>query len=195
MWNVAYVHTGMHCAVSSDLFNGGEGCDKCFELDYGGEDGTNWASAGPAIFQVTNSGAGGVHQFDCFEDAFYQLTGITTGIFLISYREMDCPEATNVYIVVLGGSNPWYVKVLVAGGHTSVSAVSIELDGTTISMGRNFGATWTDDGLGDRKGPDRFVVTFSDGSTKQWTIAFLNGPLSGRVHVIICAKSMQKIKL
>ena len=166
LWNVPYIHTGMHCAVSSDLFNDGEGCGKCFELDYGGKGGTNPASAGSAIIQVTNSGAGGSDHFDCFDNAFYQLTGITTGIFPISYREMDCPQATNVYIVVLGGSNPWYIKVLVAGGHTSVSAMSIELDGRTISMGRNSGATWIADGLDNRKGPARFVVTFSDGSTE-----------------------------
>ena len=179
LWNVPYVHTGMHCAVSSDLFNDGEGCGKCFELDYGGEGGTNPSSAGSAIVQVTNSGAGGLHHFDCFEDAFFQLTGTTTGIFPISYREMDCPEATNVYIVVLGGSNPWYVKVLVAGGHTSVSAMSIELDGTTISMRRNSGATWAANGLGDRKGPARFVVTFSDRSTQTMDNCFPEWPVVG----------------
>ena len=60
----------------SDLFNGGEGCGKCFKFDYGGEGGTNPASAGSAIVQVTNSGAVGIHHLDCSDDALYQLTGI-----------------------------------------------------------------------------------------------------------------------
>ena len=167
MWNVPYIHTSMHCAMSSDFFNEGEGCGKCFQLDYGGKSGTNLASAGLAIVQVTNSGASGSDHFDCFDNVFYQLTGIMMGIFPISYQKMDCCQATNVYIVVLGDSTPWYVKVLVAGGHTSVLAMSIELDGRTISMGHSSGAMWIADGLDNRKGPTQSVVTFSNGSTKR----------------------------
>ena len=92
--------------------------------------------------QVTNNGAGGTKHFDCFDDAFEALTGINTGIFPLEYYQVDC-DPTPVTVVVLDGPNAYYTKVLVAGGHTSVKAMDIQIgNDNKIAMFRNSGATW-----------------------------------------------------
>lgn len=161
-WAVPYLTPGMHCAVSEDLFQGGLGCGKCFHLSYNGVGGTNPAQAGSAIVQVTNSGAGGSKHFDCFDDAFEELTGIATGIFPLEYYQVDC-EQTPVTVVVLDGPNAYFTKVLVAGGHTSVKAMDITVgNAAPVSMYRNSGATWAA-GLSGASGMGvRFDITFDD---------------------------------
>uniref|UniRef100_A0A7S1UP23 Expansin-like EG45 domain-containing protein n=1 Tax=Grammatophora oceanica TaxID=210454 RepID=A0A7S1UP23_9STRA len=176
-WATPYVDPGFHCAVSDDLYDGGAGCGKCYHLVYDGVGGTNPATAGDAYVQVTNSGAGGTKHFDCFDDAFVALTGISTGIFPLSYYEVPCTYAAPT-VVVLDGNNAYYVKVLVAGGETSVSAVTMYVNNIPYIMNRVSGATFSTS-LSGLTGSAKFEVTFSDGLTEmiddcfsgQWPVA------------------------
>merc|ERR1711981_1179733 len=102
-WLVPYVNIKKYCAVSSDLFENGAGCGKCFRIVY--------------------DGVGGQKHFDCFVDTFSTITGTDTGVFPVSYEEVDCENPSPLTVVVLDGPNAGYVKVLVAGGKTGVSAV------------------------------------------------------------------------
>lgn len=163
-WLSPYVDGGMYCAVSDDLFNGGEGCGKCYRITYtSGGSNAGQAQPGSADIQVVNSGAGGFLHFDCFDTAHQAITGISTGIHPVSYTEIPCTNSPPS-VVILDGPNAYYVKVLVAGGRTGVKAVKVYLDGNAISMNRNSGATWAA-GLAGVEGLDvevSFEVTFSD---------------------------------
>merc|ERR1711981_1437124 len=74
-WLVPYVNSKKYCAVSSDLFENGAGCGKCFRIVYDGVGGTDSGQAGSEIIQVVDSGAGGQKHFDCFVDTFSTITG------------------------------------------------------------------------------------------------------------------------
>jgi len=85
-------------------------------------------------------------------------------------------------VVVLDGPNAWYVKVLIAGGKTGVSAVTLTLDGSKqYTMYRGGGATWAaSTGQGLQNVSVRFDVVYDDGSTD-----FVNGCFGGYWPVAI----------
>jgi hypothetical protein len=110
-WLDTYVTPGMYCAVSDDLYENGVGCGKCYTIVYNSADGgTDTATSGTANVQVVDSGAGGSEHFDCFVTAFETLTGIKTGIFPVSFTQIDCaPQPLTA--VIMDGNNAFYVKV------------------------------------------------------------------------------------
>merc|ERR1711981_1059700 len=180
-WLVPYVNSKKYCAVSSDLFENGAGCGKCFRIVYDGVGGTDSGQAGSEIIQVVDSGAGGQKHFDCSVDTFSTITGTDTGVFPVSYEEVDCENPSPLTVVVLDGPNAGYVKVLVAGGKTGVSAVTLTLDGTKqYNMYRGGGATWATSLEGLTNVSVRFDVTYADGST-----GFVDGCYDGSWPVAI----------
>ena len=179
-----YVNTGMYCAVSDDLYEGGEGCGRCYRIWYDGCGGTDPATAGTADIQVVNSGAGGVKHFDCFDTAHQALTGTSTGIFPITFMPIDCTYSTPT-AVVLDGNNKWYVKMLFVGGKTGVMEAKIILDGIKIDMERvgvtgtwsASTAAWAQNNQNSNTATVDFVMVYSDGTQAEFYSCF-NGQWS-----------------
>lgn len=170
-WLEPYVVPTHYCAVNDVLYQNGLGCGSCFKISYNGVGGTDPGLAGgnSAIVQVVDSGSD--KEFDCFLDVFTIITGSSTGIFPITYTSVPCTtsistEATpSPTVVILDGDNAWYVKVLIAGGRTSVQALQLTLGTTTYPMERVSGATWKAQLEGLTNLPISFDVMLADKST------------------------------
>lgn len=168
-WMQPYLSQSKYCAVDSALYQNGAGCGKCYEISYLGVGGTDPGRAGTERIQVVDSGS--AKEFDCVLGAFETITGTNTGIFPITYTEIPC-ESTPVTAVILDGNNAWYVKVLFAGGTTSVSAASITVGSNQWSMDRVSGATWKANLDGTTNQSVSFRIQYSNGATETLTGCF-----------------------
>ena len=163
-WLTNYVNPGMYCAVSDDLYQSGVGCGSCYRVVYNGVGGTDPAVAGSALIQVVDSGAGGTKHFDCYITAHKRITSATTGVFPVAYAKVPC-QASPLAAVILDGNNAWYTKVLFAGGTTGVKAATMTIGGTTVTMSKVSGATWSASLSGATNKAVSFKLTFSNGTT------------------------------
>ena len=173
-WQANYIDKSMYCAVSDKVWNGGQACGRCYKISFNGTGGTDQGRAGNAIIQVVDSGS--AKEFDCYINAFKKVTGATTGVFPITYNQIAC-QASNATVVVLDGTNAWYVKVLVAGGTRGVKSVTITVGGKTYPMSRVVGATWASSLAGSAGGSAKFVVTYEDGTKRTLTGCFKGWPV------------------
>jgi hypothetical protein len=162
-WLVPHVNALRYCAVSDALYKGGLGCGQCYRITYAGVGGTDPGIAGSAIIQVVDSGS--AKEFDCFLDAFTAITGAVTGVFPIQYAPVAC-TASPPTIVVLDGNNSYYVKVLLAGGTTSVKSASLQIGSTTYTLDRVSGATWKAGLSGLTNQQVSFTISYADGVTE-----------------------------
>jgi hypothetical protein len=163
-WLKPYVTTNKrYCAVDDKLRASGMSCGTCYKITYTGQPATDPGRPGSAVIQVVDSGS--AKEFDCFVDVFKEITGASTGVFPIYYKQVDCVE-TGPTVVVLEGNNVWYTKVLVVGGHTGVKAISMTIDGQRYNLQRNGGATWATS-LTGRKGATTFSITYRDDTSAE----------------------------
>ena len=161
-WLVPYVQQNRYCALNSALHGAGVGCGKCFRVSFDGVGGTDPGRAGSAIIQAVDSGS--AKEFDCFVDVFEEITGARTGVFPVTYTEVDCTES-GATAVILDGMNSWYTKVLFAGGPSGVKEASLKVGGTTYPMSRVGGATWSASPRGEENQPVEFHVEYDNGAT------------------------------
>jgi hypothetical protein len=162
-WLVPHVNALRYCAVSDALYKGGLGCGQCYRITYAGVGGTDPGKAGSDIIQVVDSGS--AKEFDCFLDAFTAITGAVTGVFPIQYAPVSCTASPPI-IVVLDGNNSYYVKVLLAGGTTSVKSASLQIGSTTYTLDRVSGATWKAALSGRTDQQVSFTILYTDGVTE-----------------------------
>ncbi|GAX16470.1 hypothetical protein FisN_19Lh050 [Fistulifera solaris] len=164
-WLEPYTFNGTRvCAVPIEMFQDGLECGTCYEITYTGEKATNPGRAGKATVQVINHGD--IRGFDCQPEVFEEITGNSVGgIFPVYFKRVDC-IFTPPTVVVLTGDNAFYTKVLVAGGHTSVKAVSMNLGGKRIHLSRVSGATWAAN-LDGQSGATSFALTYRDGTVEE----------------------------
>ena len=155
--------------MSDALYQSGLGCGKCYQISYNGVGGTDPGRSGSAVIQVVDSGS--AKEFDCFIDAFTEITGATTGAFPIQYSEVKC-TITGPTVVILDGNNAWYVKVLFAGGTTGVMSAKIDIGASSYTMDRVSGATWKANLTGQTNKPVIFSITYADGTTSAVTNCF-----------------------
>ncbi|GAX16471.1 hypothetical protein FisN_19Lh051 [Fistulifera solaris] len=163
-WLEPYALNGTRvCAVPTAMFQAGLECSTCYEVTYTGEKATNPGRAGKAIVQVINHGD--IRGFDCQPEVFQEITGNSVGgIFPIYFKRVEC-KFTPPTVVVLTGNNAFYTKVLVAGGHTGVRAVSMTLGGKRFNLTRVSGATWGTK-LEGKSGATSFALTYRDGTVE-----------------------------
>jgi len=171
-WLAPYVNKNLFCAANSAIFDNGAGCGTCYKISYSGTGGTDPGRKGSAIIQIVDSGS--AKEFDCELTVFQKITGATTGIFPVKYKEVPC-KATPVTITILDGDNAFYVKVLVAGGTTGVKALSIKVGTVTTKMSVSSGATWAASLSGATNVPVQFKVTFTDGTKTTVKKCFKSG--------------------
>lgn len=160
-WLEPYALNGTRvCAVPIAQFQDGLDCGSCYEITYTGEEATNPGRAGQAVVQVINHG--NIMGFDCQPEVFEEITGNAVGgIFPVYFKKVDC-IFTPPTVVVLTGDNAYYTKVLVAGGHTGVKAVSMTLGGKRYNMSRLSGATWSAQLDGATGAATSFSLTYRD---------------------------------
>lgn len=161
-WLVPYVNKQRYCAVSDALYQSGLGCGKCYQITFNGVGGTDPGRAGSSVIQVVDSGSS--KEFDCFINAFTEITGATTGVFPIQYAQVNCTK-TGPTVVILDGNNSYYVKALFAGGKTGVQSAKLQIGSTTYTMDRVSGATWKANLTGQTNQAVAFFVTYTDGTT------------------------------
>ncbi|GAX19578.1 hypothetical protein FisN_19Hh156 [Fistulifera solaris] len=164
-WLEPYAFNGTRvCAVPIAMFQDGLDCGSCYELTYTGEKATNVGRAGKATIQVINHGD--IMGFDCQPEVFEEITGNAVGgIFPVYFKRVDCIY-TPPTVVVLTGDNAYYTKVLVAGGHEGVRAVSMTLGGKRYNLSRVNGATWGTK-LDGQSGATSFSLTYRDGTVEE----------------------------
>jgi hypothetical protein len=83
------------CAVSEDLYQSGQACGKCFQLNYDGSPSVHQGdqqrgTPGSVKIQIINSGAGDSKHFDCLSGVYHELTGLDTDGFPITFDEVAC---------------------------------------------------------------------------------------------------------
>jgi len=181
-----------YCATNVAIL--GQACGNCYEVEYDGSQATDAGRAGKAIVQIVDGGA--THAFDCQESVFEIITGATTGVFPITYKQVDCDVATGgPRAVVVDGSyanNGNNVKIVfanlaqrVVGAKMSITTVadgSIQ-DYTFTRSGNS--AVWRGNGFGDygtnkpEGGATTFTLTMGDGSTVVLTNCFSSWPQAG----------------
>lgn len=161
-WWGPYIAQLRWCAVDSNLLKGGRGCGDCYLIEFSGTGGTDPGRAGSAVIQVTDGGSG--EEFDCQVDAFEAITGARTGIFPVTYTQVEC-NSDGVFVVVLDGNNAFFTKVLIAGGPTGAASVKFNLGSQSFDMFLLSGATWAVNLSGTTNVPTSFDITWTDGSS------------------------------
>jgi len=156
----------MYCAIASGLFNNGESCGDCYRVSWDGVQGSDPGTPGSADIQVVDENGAG-NAFDCFVDAFHEITGAYTGEFNIKYEKIECAGATKGHVIVMPEDlgNAYYTKVLFAGGPSGVKSVKVIIDDQPYPLTIRSGATFAGS-LGGKSGSNvhiKYEVEFSDG--------------------------------
>jgi len=184
-----YISRESYCAVSADLYHGGQTCGQCYRLIYGGDAGLHGTPAGQSgslIVKVVDSGAGGTDHFDCHLTAYTSLTSTAPGIFPIRFEPATCITAgLHPDVTVLQGGNPWSIIVLFSDLASPVSSAEITVDGQVFKMREGFSAAWAGDiflpGSATR---DHTVVSFhiklTDGTSENMVNCFSHWPLKAK---------------
>lgn len=163
-WLNPYVTGKRFCALNDALNQGGLGCGSCYNISYDGQGGTDPGRAGSAIVQAVDSGS--AKEFDCFIDVFTEITGATTGIFTVSYQQVECDVQGGPTVVVIDGGNKYYSKVMVTGGKSGPKKVECKVGNEgyvnlpRVGTGSTFGGSV---GNGQSAVPTMYKVTFADG--------------------------------
>jgi hypothetical protein len=161
-WLVPHINKLRYCGVSAAIYQKGLRCGQCYRITYNGVGGTDPGRAGSAIIQVVDTGS--AKEFNCFSNAFTAITGATTGVFPIRYTPVACTKSPTT-VVVLDGNNEFYVKVLLAGGTTSVKSATLKLGSVTYTLDRVSGATWKASLAGLKNQQSSFSITYVNGVT------------------------------
>jgi len=165
-WLSPFVTAGNYCGVTLDLFEGGAACGRCYLVSYDGSPATDPGRPGEQIVQIVETGTAGSYDnlFDCFIDAKERITGSPTGIFPITYTQVDCPNPASPAAVVLDGNNAWYVKVLLAGGPSGIVSATLRIGDSTFPLSRVAGATFSAS-TNNAQGPASFDIVYDNGGT------------------------------
>jgi len=161
-WWDPYIGNLNYCAVDGKLFKNGRGCGDCYLIEFDGNGGTDPGRAGSTIIQVVDSGSG--EEFDCQLEPFQDITGASTGVFPVTYTQVQC-ESSGVFAVVLDGNNSFYTKVLIAGGPSGADSVTLRIGSSSYPMFINSGATWATGLNGLQNQEVSFDITWTDGSS------------------------------
>lgn len=161
--------TKFYAAVDSTLWNGGEGCGKCYRVSYGGVGGTDPGRAGEAIVQVVDTGS--AKPFDLIYDAFNQATGASTGVFPASWEQVACQTSVGgPKGIVLAASvdknagNLWWIRAILYNLERGASSAQLMVGGGASHSMTRSGAFWDVGGLGGALKPIVITATLDDGS-------------------------------
>ncbi|XP_068656129.1 expansin-A23-like [Aristolochia californica] len=134
-------------ALSSSLYNNGEACGACFEVQCYNT--PHWCQHGSVHVTATNlCPPGGVcsppnKHFDLSEPMFRKIAKIEAGIINVQYRRVPCVKTGGVKFELKG--NPSFLLVLIynVGGTGDISSVNIKGSKTGwLPMMRNWGENW-----------------------------------------------------
>jgi len=181
-----------YCATNVAIL--GQVCGNCYEVSYDGSPATDPGRAGKAVVQIVDGGATEV--FDCQDNVFHTITGANTGVFPITYKQVDCEVAAGgPRAMVVDGTynnNGNNVKMIFANLPKTVTgakmAVTTKADGsirefTFVRSGDS--AVWRGSGFGDygtnipEGGATTFTLTLGDGSTVPLENCFKSWPKPG----------------
>jgi len=120
------------CAANYKMFEGGFACGRCYKISFNGEASTDPGRPGSEIIQVVDSGAW--RNFDCIMPAFKKITGASTGVFQIHYKQVDCPVAHGGPTVTVTASSYYFVSVVFSNLPSPARHASISIDGKSKDM-------------------------------------------------------------
>eukprot|EP00933_Yihiella_yeosuensis_P030157 TRINITY_DN2381_c0_g3_i2.p1 TRINITY_DN2381_c0_g3~~TRINITY_DN2381_c0_g3_i2.p1 ORF type:complete len:517 (+),score=82.09 TRINITY_DN2381_c0_g3_i2:67-1617(+) len=171
-----YVALRAYCAADAMLYAGGAACGSCWRVSYDGSPATDPGRPGSSIVQIVDSGS--AKTFDCQVVAYEAITGSRTGVFPISYEPVECETSSGGAVAtVLDGNNAWYTKVIFSNLPFAVISADISIAGTTFSMNRVGGATWSAS-TGGKTGVVSFLLVLDGGATASLTSCFSSWPVA-----------------
>lgn len=174
-----YIKTRMYCAADiQTLFGKGLACGRCFHVAFDGQGGTDGGRAGSAVIQVVNSGVMNHNAvFDCQVTAFEAITGAQTGVYPISWEEVDCEVSTGGAVAtLLRGDNAWYAKLVFSNLPRPATGAKL------VSQGQGYElemegccGTWFGQ-LGGGQGPVELELTLVGGEVSSFRQCFETWP-------------------
>jgi hypothetical protein len=169
---------GVHTAALSEvLFQDGQGCGACFELQCMNDgEGTNWClyPGASVIVTATNNDPLGNYggwcdaqqeHFDLSVPAFTSIAEKVGGVVPIQYREVPCVKQGGIRFLVTGDPYSQMVLTFNVAGAGDIQSVSVAGDSNPwLPAERNWGENWQFGG--DLLGQSlSFRVTTSDDAT------------------------------
>ena len=92
------------------MWKNGDAGGACYKISYDGAKATNPGRPGSDVIQVIDKCAD--KNFDCFIDAFKEITGSTTGILPISFAQVPCPVSPYGGVATATAGNRYFIIVV-----------------------------------------------------------------------------------
>jgi hypothetical protein len=168
-WLEPYVNKLQYCSMSTAILGGpGKACGQCYRITYKSSSTVSYS----ADVQIVDDLWDTRFTFNCHNTAYHKITGSTKaptasdGSVAVTYNQIPCRPVAKPVVVILTGLNEWYVKILVAGGFTSVRTVRIRVGDNEYGMKKsNMGAAFTSFlSHGIKNQEVRFKILYFDGT-------------------------------
>ena len=105
------------------MWKNGDAGGACYKISYDGAKATNPGRPGSDVIQVIDKCAD--KNFDCFIDAFKEITGSTTGILPISFAQVPCPVSPYGGVATATAGNRYFIIVVFSDFKMQISSADV----------------------------------------------------------------------